>query len=453
MKKIVLALFLILNFSFIFAQTSDWDNLKVRIQKSDADIADAAKKAKLKTWDSRASLFLEVYNVNTSGLYLGLHQTGMNASFMPGADVVLGEPNSKKGNDDGTQTWTYDRLILYFDVDSLLENWKETQALDDKALEKGFEAIKEAQKLDTKGKYISKATTMTTTSKLRDAFMSKGIAEYTDNKLENALSNFDNSLLLYDYPRAKTDTMYSSGMINFYAGQFATGLYKTDVAKKYYEKALAFEYEPVACYSALYTIAAEQNNDAEKLRIVEAAYKDFPSSLDVINLLINYYSDKNDVEGALTYLNKAIKESPTNPTVFFVKGVLYDRLATDSLITNETKKQEYYDQCVSGYKKAIELNKDYFEAYFNLAVIYFNKAKVYNDQAQALPTKEKAKYEEAMTKSKEMFNEAKPYMEEAHRIDPSDETVMGTLVTIYLRLQMYDKQKEMKAKLEAAKNK
>jgi len=451
MKRIVLALILILNFSFIFAQTSDWDNLKVRITKSDADIADAAKKLKLSTWDSRASLFLEVYSVNTTGLYAGLHKTGINASLMPGADQLVGEPNKKVNNEDGTETWVYDRLELYFGADSLLANWKETQALDDKALEKSFEAIKEAAKLDTKGKYTSKASTKTTTSKLRDDFMYRGIAKYNDADYETALSSFENSLLLYDYPREKSDTAYSPGMINFYSGEFAAKLNKFDVAKVFYRKALDLKYEEVLCYRYLATIAENEGKKDEQLKVVEEAYKAFPSSLDVIDLLISYYRGVNDLEGALKYVNKAIQETPNNPTVYFVKGVLYDGLANDTLNTDETKKVTYFNGCVESYKKAIELNKDYFDAYYNLGVIYYMKAKNTIDYAQSLPTKEKAKYDVEMEKAKTMFGEARPYMEEAHRVDPTDQTVMGTLVTIYLRLQMYDKQKEMKAKLEAAK--
>ncbi len=456
MKKIILSFLLILSFQMMFAQLSDWDNLKVRIQKSDAEIANEAKKAKLKTWDSRAQLFLQVYGVNTANIYVGMHQSGIknvNGNLLTGADVIVGTPKSTKKNPDGTLTWIYDRIELTFGKDSLLEKWKETQALDDKALEKAFEAIKEAEKLDPKKTYTAKSTTKQTTAQIRDAFMYKGIAKYDDGNYADALSCFDNSLLLYDYPREKTDTLFSPGMINFFAGEFASKLNKFDASKKYYAKAIELNYEPITCYRYLFTIATQENNKEEQRKIVDKAYKANSSSLDVIDMLITYYRSVGDTEGALEYIKKAVDENPTNATVYFVQGILYDALANDSLSTDEAKKQKYFEESIKSYNKSIEINKDYFDANYNAGVMYYMKAKKTIEFAQSLPSSEKTKYDKEIEESKKLFAEALPYMEEAHRIDATDQTVMSTLITIYLRLQKYDKQKEMKAKLEAAKNK
>lgn len=453
MRKILLFLSFILTVSFINAQTGDFDGIKSQIEKSDADIEHPKKGVKSATWDARGKIFLDAYTVNTAGLYVGMPQTGEYPSF--GADVLVGEPNSKVTNDDGTETWVYDRVELIFDADKNLSSWNETQVVDEKALCKAYDAFKKAEELDTKGSYKEKSTTKDNISTLRRYYFNKGLDAYNKENLETALFGFTRALELWDYPRTDVDTILSpdygidAGTVAFYAGDFAYNLGKPEEAKEFYRKAVDYQYdEPDKCYHFIAMVEQEQGNDEEAYRVIEEAYRKYPKSLDILYDLINYYMDNDNTAGALEYIDKAVADAPNNASVYFAKGTLYDKLVTDSTITDE-KKEKYNVEIYESYKKAIELDETFFAAYYNLGVFYYMKAKSIRDAAQDIPSSENEKYESEMAKAKEAFKEALPYMEKAHELDETDTTVMSTLVTIYLQLQMYTEQKEMKQKLES----
>jgi len=447
MKKIFLSLIFMIACTSIFAQTGDVDAIKAKIQKSDADIENPKKNIKSATWDARGNAFIEAYTINTTGLYIGLPQVGTYPSF--GADIIVGEPTSKTTNEDGTSTWVYDRINLTFDAEGNLASWKETQIVDENALDKAYAAFTKASELDEK--YKSKATTKTSIQLLRDHYLQKGIDSYSNSDLETALTCFEKSLELYDYPRATSDTLFDPGMINFFSGEFASTLNNYEKAKTFYVNAEKLNYEPEKCYHYLATIAKSEGNEKEELRLIEEGYKKYPNSLDILYDLINYYLDKNDTDGALNYINEAIKNDPNNASVHFAKGTLYDKLYSDTTNTDLKQKQEYFDKTVESYKKSAETDLTYFGAYYNLGVLYYMKAKSILDATVDIPSNETARYDAEVANAKEMFKNAKPYMEKAHELDPTDTTVMSTLVTIYGKLQMYTEQKAMKEKLNTLK--
>ena len=150
--------------------------------------------------------------------------------------------------------------------------------------------------------------------------------------------------------------------------------------------------------------------------------------------IINYYLlDAEDAEEAFKYLKVARENDPSNPQFYSAEAHLYDKMGD-----TETAKEKY--------KKAIEMDPDFFEAYYNIGVLYFNEGVELTDQANQIT--DNAKYQKAKEKADNKFKEALPYLEKSHELKPSDQGIMSTLKTLYYRLQMNEKYEELNKKME-----
>ena len=101
------------------------------------------------------------------------------------------------------------------------------------------------------------------------------------------------------------------------------------------------------------------------------------------------------------------------------------------------------------YRKAIEINPEYFEAYFNLAAIFYNKGAESQNAASNIPPKENKKYDAKIKEAKEFYKESLPFFEKAHEIKPKDRDAMLNLKEIYTKTQQYEKSKAIKEELDA----
>jgi len=105
------------------------------------------------------------------------------------------------------------------------------------------------------------------------------------------------------------------------------------------------------------------------------------------------------------------------------------------------------------YKKAIELNPDYADAYNNMAVLVLEKDQQIVEKMNALGTSaaDNKKYDEYKEQRLDVYNEALPYLENAFRLKPNIYTAR-TMMNIYSASGDTAKFKEMKAKVEEFEN-
>jgi hypothetical protein len=86
------------------------------------------------------------------------------------------------------------------------------------------------------------------------------------------------------------------------------------------------------------------------------------------------------------------------------------------------------------YKKALDLDQNYFDALYQLGVVYVNNA---ND---ALKAKNKQKFTS-------FVNRAEMILLRAHEINLNDRNTIQLLIEIYTRKNRLDKVQELKRKL------
>lgn len=276
-------------------------------------------------------------------------------------------------------------------------------------------------------------------SGMGNIFVNKGIAEYESDDLEDnkkAVESFETSLVFSSL------TMIDSAVI-YYTGLAAEKAKMYDKAIKYLNKSIELNYgkdQKSKAYSYYYLakVYNQKGDTAMYLETLKKGIDAFPdNNTALVTDLINYYLTTDQTEAALSYLKIAIEKTPDNHTYYFAQGSLYD-------------KKEDFENAIVSYKKAIELNDSYFEAYYNLGAVYYNKAAKLIEDANELPIEKQKEYDKLQKEAKEQFKLAQPYLEKAHELDAKDLATMQSLKEIYVRLQMYDKSKEMKAKIEAS---
>ena len=120
------------------------------------------------------------------------------------------------------------------------------------------------------------------------------------------------------------------------------------------------------------------------------------------------YIDGEMYGEALSALQKAVQYYPQNQNLFYYIGVSAGFMAKATLDFNAdgktTERDNYLLLAESGYKRAIELEPDYFRAIYGLAVLYVLEM---NQPAKAVPLLEKAlKIEEKNTEAMMLLGHA-----------------------------------------------
>lgn len=108
-------------------------------------------------------------------------------------------------------------------------------------------------------------------------------------------------------------------------------------------------------------------------------------------ILAEKYIDGEMYGEALSALQKAVQYYPQNQNLFYYIGVSAGFMAKATLDFNAdgktTERDNYLLLAESGYKRAVDLEPDYFRAIYGLAVLYVLEM---NQPAKAVPLLEKA---------------------------------------------------------------
>jgi tetratricopeptide (TPR) repeat protein len=215
------------------------------------------------------------------------------------------------------------------------------------------------------------------------------------------------------------DTIYI-----YYAGRAAFEDKNYAEANRLFEEAANNKFEDPFLYVFRKQSYFASGDTAKGFEIISAGFKKYPENQSILIELINYYMVTNQTDDALQKLAIAKAGDPQNVSYVFAESSLYDRMGR-------------YEDAEKSYKTCLEMDPNFFDANFNLAVLYFNKAvKIYEDASKVADNTE---YEKIKTEGDNMLLKSVPYMEKAHEINPTDRASLETLKTIFYRLKMTDK--------------
>lgn len=276
-------------------------------------------------------------------------------------------------------------------------------------------------------------------SGLSNALVNKGLKEYQENKnYKGALELFEKSLFTAQMTgKVDTQAVYFCALASVKAEDTDKAIkYYSDLAEMGYGEA---EEDKANNYYFLGKQYLAKSDTAKFIKTVSTGIEKYPnSSSNLVVEMINFYLAKGMQKEALEYLDKGIAAAPTNASLYYAKGTIYD---TDSLLQDK-------DKALDAYKKTVEIDSTHFDAYYNMGAIYYNKAAAKNDEANDVDPDNFKKYKLVKAKANTFFKQALPYLEKAHAINPKDMATMQSLKLIYYRTGELEKSEAMKAKMD-----
>lgn len=347
-------------------------------------------------------------------------------------EIVDAAIEHEKTKDDG-KTWYY-RGLVYASLDTTTN--PEYQNLADNPLKTAMEAFAKADEIDPDGNYyITNDMGIPVLKEQQVAmlfghYLNEGVEAYQAQELKEAVTYFTKSQIA----QPKDTTGY------IYAGLAAQADENYEVAaKNYYALINDLDYHKEDIYNALIYIEGVVNkNDEKALELIRKAKKQFPDNIAFAKSEINTLIRMDKVDEAKAELEKAIEQEPNNPDLYFTLGVMQEELGNT-------------DKAADAYKKAIEVDPDYYNAIFNIAVLNYNIAveliKEKNNLGISSAEQKKAKV--LQKEIEEKLRAALPYWERANELQPNDRTTLETLQYIYSQLKMNEKVLEISEKLES----
>lgn len=219
-------------------------------------------------------------------------------------------------------------------------------------------------------------------------------------------------------------------------------------SKKYFQVMIDKGFRGGRPYSNMAQIfKSEKNNDA-MIEVIKKGREKYPEEGSLIIEELNYYLATGKDKEAEENLQLAIQKDPKNAQLHFALGSIYDKLSSPEDAAKKPSKEEYRalrTKAENSYKKALELNPDYFDAVYNLGALFFNEA---GDTYKSLADiKDDNLYETEKKRADELLKKALPHLEKALSLNSDDKNTLISLKELYYRNGEEEKYKAVSAKL------
>lgn len=293
------------------------------------------------------------------------------------------------------------------------------------------EALKKSKELDTKGenkKLIDNANVT-----LARYQLNKGVKEFQAQKFDQAYKSFEfyRSVLPED-----TNAI-------FYTGLAAANAKNYPVAITNYNKLVTTKYSKVeGVYSDLVMLYLNNRDTTGALKTITDALVKYPNNADLRRTEIEISLQQGKQKEVLDKITSAIANDPKNKNLYYYAGLVYSNIgdaaaqkiakapaATKAAL--QTEKDQNFQKAAEMYKKAIEIDANYFEANLNLGYVIISPAIDAYNAANKLPTNQQKAYDAAMAKANAQFDQAKPYLLKAVELNPKSYDALNNLLTYY----------------------
>lgn len=427
MKRFIIASLLLAGVFTVQAQdlaspTLSYSALEKKLGKSNEDINDAKDKLKANTWFNRGELFLDIHEVNIEFLRLGMP--------LSEAKLYLKDANEVKTVEENGRTFQhhiYDRVTLVFE-NEVLQDFEETEVLHPDPLPEALASFKEALRLDEKGKLNNKVYEQL--ENLKRMAEADAIRNFTKNEYDQAVGKFQ---LIIEASETEVYDNYIDSVIIYNAALAAKNAGQHELAAEYLEKSVEIGYGGSDAYYLLKNEYITLEDSAMALDALQRGYQLYPDTSLILFELVNYYLNTGDAEAGMKFLTLAQEAESTNPSIYFAKGTLYERMGEK-------------ENALEAYKESLKVDPEFFNSWFNIGALHFNNAVELYDVAN---TKEDLdEYNAAKEAADAELRKAIEPMEKAYELNPDERATLETLKTIYYRLQMNEEFEEVNKKLE-----
>ncbi len=425
MKKMILSAFavLLLAVPTVQAQKVNKSAILAKIEKSDADIADAKKGAKASTWIARGKMFYEAASEPTKNLFGNMESAMMT--------LAIGNPKSKGTETIGNatyETWVYPYFTAYFQNGKLFA-WKETEQVYKNSVAKAFEAYSKAYELDPK-----------TAPKVKEGLeqlinycKQLGDVSYATHNFAEAGKAFAQAYEMELHPIYNSPEpilLYSAGVSMTVDGSENPASFKKGA--DYLQRALDAGYsdeEGRIYYYLFHCYYGQREGNPDMLIKAKdallAGIAEYPKNDLILQGLMQLYTSEENVgdpADLVSLIDNAIADDPTNIDLWFGRGRIFYALKN-------------FDESIASFQKVTEIKPDYFEGHYYLGLFYIFKGDEMNRIANEKPFVSYAASEADQKEVCAVYIKAVPVLERALELKPNDEETVYNLKQLCFRLR------------------
>ena len=398
-----------------------------------------------------SSTFAQQKNVVSAINYLGYYNKDKDANDLMEAKKYIDLATLDAETGAKAKTWS-NRAEIYM----LLYNSKDAKVADLKngSLDEAAKAYAQTVKLDEKNNYPQAKDGLKICAIIAS---NAGIENFKAAKFPEALNSFEKSIQLNEEFLQKTD---SNAIYN--AALSAEKSQNYDKAVQYFQKAIDIKYGGNEDGPMLHSLLAESYlKKGDKVNYISTIQKGrqlYSNDKQLILSELNYFIEAGKYKEAITNLELAMSKEPNNEIFPFNIGVIYDNLANPGegkTAPTEKEFNEFVEKAEAAYKKAIEINPNYFDALYNIGALYFNRAVKQSEIVNNIKDNNKYKIESA--KVDEIFKKSLPFLEKGEEIRTNDvstyKNLISTLQKLYLMTEQTEKSVAAKSRLAGGPNK
>ena len=415
MKRILIALAVLLSVQVADAQTKTPEAAKKAVESAEAAAANPKKAAKLATWTKLASAYMDAYSAPAGAAWLGASKQELQ--ILMGNQKPISTENVVVAGDQLVKE-VYADKEFYYNVNGQLAIINVTKPVVEDVLAKAAEAYKKAGELDVKG--TKSKDIMAGLANVASKYIDDGMNCYQFGDLAKASQLFEKAANVSAIaPLSKVDT---TALYNAAYTAWAGKDYER--AKNFFEKCLDANYyyeggEVFAKLGDVYTNLGDAKKGAE---ILEKGFVKFPQSQSILIGLINYYMTSGEnTDRLFTLIDEAKKNEPNNASLYYVEGNIYKELKN-------------VEKAVESYYKCAEINPEYEFGYIGAGILYYELA--IELQEKASNEYDDKKYNELVGQLEQALKNALDPFEKAYAVSKDDQlkvSVAEYLKNIYYR--------------------
>ena len=420
MKRILIALAVLLAVQTADAQVKSVDAAKKAVEAADAAAQNPKKAAKVATWLKLASAYMDAYDAPAGNVLLNsprIQIQMMMGNEKPSSveNVVIDGLNFKKE--------VYANKNLYFDEMDVLRILEVTKPVCADPLANALEAYVKAYEVDVK--------------KTKEKDIKEGIANVAKKYFEDGMNQYSlgdfakSGVLLGKAAEASATAPYSvvdsTSLYNAGYVYWASKDYNT--AKKYFEECLSigYYYENGEVYAKLADVYMNLDNGAKGVSVLEEGFVKFPQSQSILIGLINYYLKSGEnTDRLFELINEAKRNEPNNVSLYYVEG-------------NINKQLGNFEQARAAYQEATKVDPNYDFGYHGEGVLLYERAVELSEKASN--ELDDAKYNALVKEYEQILLEAIVPFEKAFEVSSAADVKMNCaeyLKNIYYRFSSVD---------------
>ncbi len=260
----------------------------------------------------------------------------------------------------------------------------------------------------------------------RGNLINGGIQFFNEEKNKEALEFFGMYVDLGEQPmfadneEVKNDTLVPQ--IAYYASLAAMKMEDYPSVLKYAPKAKDDKEVGKYAMEFVSTALKAEGDTVKWIASLQEGVQKYPEHPFFFGNLIDYYSNNKKYDEAMAFADEMLAKDPQNAFNLYVKGYLYHNMGD-------------YDNAIEYYKKTIEADPNYAEAYSNIGLIYCLKAQDFSSHATSDVNDPKYAADQQTLKS--FYEQARPYYEKARQLKPDQKDLwLNGLYRVYYNLQM-----------------